>query len=217
MDAPASTLPSTPHPTSRLGTPRLEALSDGVFSIVMTLMVFDIKPPGVPAAELPGALAALWPHFLSYVISFALLGCYWMGHRSQYGYIERADHTLNWLGMWFLAPVTLVPFSAQLLARHPFDSRVIALYGANLILIGLFLYAHWRHAGRAGLFSQGVTPLVYRFAVSRCLLAPACYLVAIVLGLFVPQAALVVFAAVPVLYIAPPLQGFWMRLAAPRA
>jgi len=181
VEAPASIAPSTPHPTSRLGTPRLEALSDGVFSIVMTLMVFDIKPPAVPAAQLGPALVELWPHFLSYLISFALLGCYWMGHRSQFGFIERADHTLHWIGLWLLAPVTLVPFSTQMLARNPFDSLVIALYGANLIAIGLLLFAHWRHASRAGLFNQGVTPVVTVF------------------------------------YLAPFLQGLWMRLATPRS
>src|SRR5262249_46453987 len=77
------------HPVHRTGTQRIEALGDGVFAIVMTLLIFDLKLPEVEApAALGPALLALWPSFLAFAISFGLLGIYWLGHRAQFQFIQ---------------------------------------------------------------------------------------------------------------------------------
>ena len=80
-----------PAPVGSMSTHRIEALADGVFAIVMTLLVFDLRVPEVSATELPTALFALWPKFLGYATSFVLLGIYWVGHRNQFNFIRRAD------------------------------------------------------------------------------------------------------------------------------
>ena len=77
---------------SGLSKTRIEALTDGVFAIAMTLMVFDIKVPPVAQMDqlnLRHELIQLWPRFLAYVISFVMLGVYWVGHHNQYHYIRR--------------------------------------------------------------------------------------------------------------------------------
>ena len=77
---------------SVLSKTRIEALTDGVFAIAMTLMVFDIKVPPVAQMDqlnLRHELIQLWPRFLAYVISFVMLGVYWVGHHNQYHYIRR--------------------------------------------------------------------------------------------------------------------------------
>ena len=86
----------------------------------------------------------------------------------------------------------------------------------NLILIGVALYLHWRYATHhSRLVGKDLTPFVRRYATQRCLLAPACYLVAIVLGLINPLISLLVFALVPIFYIVPAFQRLWLHLARP--
>lgn len=205
-----------PHPVGTMGTGRIEALSDGVFAIIMTLLVFEITIPSVPPQDLPAAVISLWPYFIGYAVSFVLLGIYWTGHRAQYNYIVHADTNLHWLNMLFFAFSGLVPFSTGLVSRYPDQWLAVALYGLNLIMIGVALYLHWLYATRhSRLVGDDMTPFVRRFATQRCLLAPACYLVAIVLGLITPFLSLFVFALVPIFYILPAFQRLWLHLARP--
>ena len=88
---------------------RVETLVDGVFAIVMTLLVFDIRVPTIApeeaARELPRQLIAMYPRFLAYVFSFVILGFYWVGHRAQMHYIRRTDRLLLWINILFLMSV----------------------------------------------------------------------------------------------------------------
>src|SRR5215468_909030 len=89
----------------QLGRNRIEALTDGVFAVAMTLLVLDIKVPeleqALSSAELPFRLLALWPKFLSYAISFVILGVYWVGHHLQLSFIRSADRPLLWITFCF--------------------------------------------------------------------------------------------------------------------
>lgn len=197
-----------------MSTHRIEALADGVFAIVMTLLVFDLRVPEVPRGELPSALIALLPKFLGYATSFVLLGIYWVGHRSQFSFIKRADQNFHWLNILFFGFVCLVPFSTGLLSRYPGVWYVVALYGLNLILIGLALFLVWTYAAyRYHLVDPDLPQPVMRLARQRTLLAPAFYVVAILVGLINPTISLIIFALVPLLYIFPGLQHFWTYLA----
>lgn len=83
---------------SALDTDRVETLADGVFAIAMTILIFNINVPSlVQAAELPAKLLALGPRVLSYVVSFVVLGIYWIGHHNQFAYIRRADRLFLWI------------------------------------------------------------------------------------------------------------------------
>jgi len=103
---------------SGLSKTRIEALTDGIFAIAMTLMVFDIKVAPVAHMDqwnLRHELIQLWPRFLAYVISFVMLGVYWVGHHNQYHYIRRTDRPFLWINIFFLMGVSLIPFSTSLL------------------------------------------------------------------------------------------------------
>jgi uncharacterized membrane protein len=203
-----------PHPVGTMSTHRIEALGDGVFAIVMTLLVFDLRVPEVPVTDLPAALVAMWPKFLGYVVSFVLLGIYWVGHRNQFNFIKRADQNFHWLNILFFGAVCLVPFSTGLVSRYPRTWLVVAVYGLNLVAIGLCLFVLWSYATyRYHLVDPDLPQAVMRLARQRSLLAPACYTVAILLGLINPTISLAIFALVPLLYIFPGLQHFWTYLA----
>jgi TMEM175 potassium channel family protein len=192
----------------QLGRNRVEALTDGVFAVAMTLLVLDIKVPELAqqlaSAELPYRLLALWPKFLSYGISFVILGVYWVGHHLQLSFIRSADRPLLWINILFLLWVALVPFSTALLSEYTKNRLAIAVYGGNMIAIGLTLALHWWYAtSRRRHVDPDVHPGLVRAAMVRVLMGPLLYLVAIGLSFLSPELSLALCALVPVLYVLP--------------
>jgi uncharacterized membrane protein len=192
----------------QLSRNRIEALADGVFAVAMTLLVLDIKVPELQSpletAQLPSKLLALWPKFLNYLISFVILGVYWVGHHIQLSFIRRADRPLLWINILFLLWVALVPFSTALLSEYSKTQAAIAIYGANLIAIGLTLTLHWWYATTGTRHvDPDIHPNLVRSGMNRTLMAPLVYAVAIALSFVRTELSLVLYAIVPVLYILP--------------
>lgn len=201
-------------PTRDIATLSIENLTIGVFAIVMTLLVLDIKVPKVPANEMISALLTLWPNLLAYTISFALLGIYFMGYFAQFQYIKKADQNSHWISFLFLALVALLPFSTALLSANPYLFIALAIYGGNLILIGFALYWHWIYAIRNNLVKKDTSKFIIRYAVLRCIIAPIFYIFAIIIAFLNPGISLIIFAIVPLLYIIPGMKDiFWFPLA----
>ncbi|MCE9585421.1 TMEM175 family protein [Candidatus Nomurabacteria bacterium] len=124
---------------------RLDELSDGIFAIVMTILVFDIRVPElsthVSNMELWSALQNIIPSFLSYILAFAMLFTYWRAHHFFVSvYAKNINVRLTNINALFFLFVGLVPFSASLLGRHSENRLAIIIFGANAILIGLCLY-----------------------------------------------------------------------------
>jgi uncharacterized membrane protein len=164
-------------PTFEIGKNRIEALSDGIFAIVMTLLILEIHvpnlPPTAPNVEVAPALVALWPKFASYLITFVSLGVFWIGHHIMYHAIRRVDRTLLWLNIFFFMFVSLLPFSTSLL--NAFSEAFIAplFFGANLAMIGWILFFQWIYANsQPGMLAPFVSA-EYRTTVrSRMLMVP---------------------------------------------
>ncbi len=157
----------------------------------------------------------MWPKFLGYVVSFLLLGIYWVGHRNQFNFIRRADQNFHWLNIFFFGVVCLVPFSTGVLSRYPDvaagrgDLRHQPDPDRGGAVPGVDLCHPPIPPGRC----RPVPEPWYAWANSAALLAPACYLVAMLAGLIDPRLSLVIYALVPLLYIFPGLQHFWTYLA----
>jgi uncharacterized membrane protein len=206
-----------------LGRNRIEALTDGVFAVAMTLLVLDIKVPefqqSLTAAELAAKLFALWPKFLSYTISFVILGVYWVGHHVQLSFIRRADRPLLWINIFFLLWVALVPFSTALLSEYPKTQLAIGVYGANLIAIGLTLAFHWGYATNGYRHvDPDIHPGLVRAAMARTLIGPFIYIIAIGLSFLRAEVSLALYALVPVLYILPGrIDIHWGRRHSPKS
>ncbi len=187
---------------------RLEALTDGVFAIVLTLLVLDIRVPEIPPAmvseELMTRLFLLWPKILGYAISFVILGVYWVGHHAIFHYIRRSDRVLLWLNMFFLMAVAFVPFSAALFSAYGRQPTAVRIYGYNQLAAGLCLYAQWWHATRGHrLVDHDLDRRVIRAAGVRILTAPALYLGAIALASVQPVLSTLTYLLVPLFYILP--------------
>src|SRR3989344_2997222 len=125
---------------------RLDQLSDGIFAIVMTILVFEIKVPGIwgPVDNL-----GLWleikkmvPLFLSYILSFALLFTYWRAHHFFVSiYAKNIDSMLTNINALFFMLISLIPFSSSVLGQYSENELAIVIFGAHIIAIGLCL--HW--------------------------------------------------------------------------
>ena len=148
-------------------TNRIEALTDGVFAIVMTLLVLDISIPEIVRssvqAELPGRLLELWPKFYSYALSFVVLGLFWISHRRVFHYIKRSNTGLLWINIIFLMFVTLIPFSTSLMGDYRMAQFTFMVYGINLFLIFAMMFILWTYAtGKYRLVDSKIDPRIVK-------------------------------------------------------
>jgi uncharacterized membrane protein len=191
-----------------LAKSRIEALCDGVFAIAMTLMVFGIKVPTVAIVSasdgLADALLALWPQFVTYAISFVMLGVFWIGHHNQFHYIRRTDRVLLWINIAFLMFVTAIPFSTQVLGQYRSQPAAVIFYAINLILVGFLLYSQWWYAtANCRLIDADLDPAFTKLVGNRILLGCAFLLFSIAMSLISTRLSLLVFSAIAIFYIIP--------------
>jgi uncharacterized membrane protein len=136
---------------------RLAALSDGIFGVAMTLLLLELHTPAKPPmpmhseAYLFHELVAMVPPLLVYLMSFITLGIFWVGQQAQLNYLDQSNRDLTWLHLGFLFAVTLLPFTTQLLSEFITYRVALLAYWANILLLGMALYATWGRAIRAKL------------------------------------------------------------------
>lgn len=152
-----------------LGKDRIEFLADGVFAIVMTLLVLELKVPELPrhasASELLHELASLGPAFFSYFLTFVLSGSYWFLHNISMEFVRRADHKLYLVGLGFLFFVALFPFSAALLGHYLSNPAAQSIYFANQCGAASMLMLKWRHARKMSLVTDVPPDIAARLSV----------------------------------------------------
>jgi uncharacterized membrane protein len=150
-----STTP-TPPPNEK-ETGRLEAFSDGVLAVAITLLVLNIRVPeretGRAWHGLTEALAGQWPVYLAYLLSFLTILIMWVNHHNMFKLIERADHLFLLLNGALLLLITLVPFSTSLLAdyiQRPDRKTAQVVYAGTFLLMAIVFNTMWRYASRGG-------------------------------------------------------------------
>jgi uncharacterized membrane protein len=186
---------------------RVETLADGVFAIAMTLLVLEVHVPELAApatgAGIVAALVGILPSVAGYVVSFVILGMVWIGHHTQFHFIRRVNRPLLYINIFYLLCVAFVPFATAFLARYPLQPVAVVIYGATLLLGGVLHFVHWNYAVGHGLVTEEVTPEVAEVMRERISMGIVVYLVATLAGAFLPKVGLVLFAAMPVLYMLP--------------
>jgi uncharacterized membrane protein len=189
-------------------TQRLEAFSDGVFAIAITLLVLEIAVPHVESGSLALALWDEWPSFFGYTLSFVTIGIMWMNHHSLFKDIERTDHFLLVFNLLLLMSISFVPFSTAVLAEYlqDEDRRTVAtlFYGSSFVLTAIFFDALWLYASRdRRLIDRHISDVRVRSRTRRFLPGPAVYAAALPLALITPWLTLGVYVALAVLYLLP--------------
>jgi uncharacterized membrane protein len=180
---------------------RVLALTDGVFAIIITLLVLEVHVPELkPGESLSHALEAVRPSLNAFVISFILAGMYWVGHRDLFALIRRTDRGLVWLNILYLLPLCLLPFSASLLGRYN-QGRVLRIYGLVLLLIAAMRTVTWLYTtARPHLLWLRLDQRQRRAGLALATFPGLIYLLAILLADLAPAMTLAIYAGVPLLY-----------------
>ena len=190
-----------PNASGPSETARVEAFSDGVFAIAITLLVLEIKVPG---PELTGhgstllpALLRLWPSYLGYIISFVTIGVMWVNHHSMFVLIRRTDRYFLLLSVFFLLCIAFLPFPTAVLAEYlpePKGRRIaVATYSASFVLIALAYNGVWWYAVHGGrLLDEKADREAVRTIGKRYLIGPAAYAVSFALAFVNAWASLAV-------------------------
>jgi len=184
-------------------TVRLVAFSDGVFAITITLLVLEIRPPTGDESLLHG-LAALWPSYLSYAVTFLFIGQVWANHHVMFDHIRAADRTVLLLNTVLLMVVAFLPFATSVLAdalRDDEDQRTaVAFYGIAFGVTALTFNAVWQYARRRGLLSAALGPAGATAIGRRFQLALAWLATGAVVGAFLPVLGVAVIVAFNAFY-----------------
>ncbi len=117
-----------------MGKTRLEAFSDGVLAIIITIMVLELK---VPHETSLNALIGLWPLFLSYVLSFIYIAIYWQNHHHLFHISKKVNGSVLWANTHLLFWLSLVPFTTGWFGENNIESMPVAVYGFNLLMAGV--------------------------------------------------------------------------------
>jgi uncharacterized membrane protein len=188
---------------------RVEAFSDAVIAIVLTLMAVELlqfAPQNPTGTDLAGALFHEWPSYLAYVITFAIVGQVWLTHHNMWRYVVRVDQLLLVLNLLLLLFVAAIPFAANLLSdnlRGPVgDQRLTAaLYAGTVLGEALFFNLSWWWARRRHLLHPDLDPRLARAVARRFLLGPLLYVVAFAVVFVDPVLSLVAYLLLVGLYL----------------
>lgn len=204
---------------------RIEALADGIFAIVMTLLVLELKVPEVARGvfhndDLLYALFDLWPNLLAYCLSFFILSMYWLSHHVLFTYVDKADFSFIWRNILFLLIIGLIPFSTALLGHDPFTQLPQLVYAVNLIIPGLLIYGMWRYImSHEHMVSSDRTfsDELLRNVRGKILIPPMLYMIGVVVSFFSTRWSLAFFAIGPLIYFIDIDHPLWQIVAAPFA
>jgi uncharacterized membrane protein len=177
-----------------LSPARLEAFSDGVIAVIITIMVLELK---VPALDGMAGVRAVLPTVFLYLLTFVQVGIYWVQHHYLIDEVETVGHGILWTNLVFLFSLSLFPFATDWIGIKGLSSFAAAFYAAVSILPGISYTALWIQVR-----SQSATPAHARWG--KQLWSVALYLAAIPAAYYRPAASIALIAIVGILWLLPP-------------
>jgi len=190
---------------------RVEAFSDGVFAIIITLLVLDLHVPRMDALNgetLAAALLQQWPTYLAYVLSFLQVGVVWANHHTMFHYIRHSDHFLLVGNLLLLLCTALLPFTTAVFAEYGLAGRsdmqlAAFIYSAELAVAGIFFNILWRHALRAGLTNPSADPHRLHALTWHWMFVPMFYGIAFLLTFISPYLSVCIYILLLFYYALP--------------
>lgn len=173
---------------------RIIAFSDGVFAFAITLLVLKIDIPTlnttIASSTLMGELVQLWPQYLANIISFLVIGYYWLVHHKLFLLIKRYNTTLIWLNIILLMSITFLPFSTDLMGTYNNDPVALAFYSLNLCLVGFIILLMWVYASyNHRLIDKDLNKDLIRYYTIKAFIAPTVFAVSVPLSFVHPLIA----------------------------
>ena len=183
---------------------RLEAFSDGVFAVAITLLVLELNVPG--GENLWHDLKEEWPSFASFFVSFWVIGIIWVNHHGLLDHLKRIDRPVLYLNLLVLMTVVFIPFSTALMAEHlksGADEEVAAIvYSGAFLAMGVAFGALWTYiASHRAALGVGLSDDEVRRTSVQFLIGNPFYVIAVAVAFVSPGAVLVIVAAVAVYYM----------------
>jgi uncharacterized membrane protein len=193
-------------------TQRIEAFSDGVFAIAITLLILDLRIPareGSDAAGLLNAILALWPSYFAYVLSFTVIGIYWANHHYLFKLFAKTDHGLNLLNLLLLMFIAFLPFPTHVLGTHWPDeaSRPVAVrfYAIGLLLPAIAWLLVWLYASHdRRLVRHELDPGFLRKLTLQFIGSVAVYALAVAVAVIDHRWGMAMCTGLTLLYLLPP-------------
>ena len=182
-----------------MGKARLEAFSDGVVAIIITIMVLELK---VPHDTQAAALLHLLPVFLSYTLSFLIVAIFWVNHHHLLHIARQVTGRVLWINIHFLFWLSLVPFTTGYMGENHLAPLAVALYGANVCLCGV-AFDLLRRAIGAQNADNPVLVALHRRASRKNFATALLYLLSIPLAFVSVWASIFIFVLIPALYFMP--------------
>lgn len=158
---------------------RAAAFSDAVFAIAMTLLVLELRVPEVDVDELGAALSAMVPAYLTFVLSFVVVGAVWMSHHRKFGALAAVDQTLLRLNLVMLLFVASLPLPTAVLGRYGDSVVAVVVYAVTIAAIGFTLVGIWIYAWHRHLVRPDVTIDVFRYVMVGSFPIPGTFLLSV--------------------------------------
>ncbi|HEY7405311.1 MAG TPA: TMEM175 family protein [Candidatus Angelobacter sp.] len=188
-------------------TARIEAFSDGIFAIAITLLILEIKiPHQQETGHLGAALLRQWPSYVAFLLSFTYIGVMWINHHRMFNHIKRANDVLLALNLLLLLGVTVVPFPTAVLAEHlggPDQRAAAIVYNATFLLIAIAFNLLWQYAVRRGLLHEHVLNSAANIS-RQYAVGPVIYASCLVLAWFSVKASVAANIALALFFALPP-------------
>ena len=198
-----------PEPAEVMGPGRLEAFSDGVFAIAVTLLILEVKVAD-EGGSLAQRLGHAWPSYAAFVISFIVIGVMWINHHRMFQALAAVDHTIVVANLALLLVISFIPFPTKILGEHltagtyADERTAVVLYGATMMAVGIvFPLLSWAIVRDRALLRAHVTPATARAELRRNLVGFPTYLVVTAVAFFAPKVSLAGFGALALFYLLP--------------
>ncbi len=195
--------------TVSLSTSRLEALTDGIFAIAMTLLVLTLTLPDAMQTKLglSDLLIGQWPKFFNYALSFLLLAVFWVVDHRQFHFIHRTDGKHLWINIGILMFVALMPFTTDVVGDYSHQALAELLFSGNLFILGLLFLLNWWYACyHHRLVAPDLDKKIILTGIRANFVTPVIALVSMGLSVILPRWALWVYILIPVIQLHP-----WFR------
>lgn len=181
---------------------RIEGFSDAVFAIVITLLIIEVKVPEVDKNQLNNALLELTPKMIAYVLSFVVIGLYWIIHHTMLQFIEKVNRNMLLLNLLILLVVVFIPFPTALLGSYPLERTPVVLYGVTLFTANMLSLFFWIYiTSRKEFVKEYLSKKYSRLVVVTHLIAMFLYLVAIAISNVDVLFSYVIYITVPLFFI----------------
>jgi len=194
----------TPAEKRAASPDRLVFLTDGVIAIIITILVLDIKVPELGSGQsIADSLTEARPTFVSFVISFLLVGMFWTLHKQTFNQVRYVDHNATWLNLIFLLALALVPYASSALGEYSEEPTALFVYGVVLIaasLLRVALNAYFQT--HPGLMWQPSSKSARRLTAMTASVPIVVYVVAMVVAGWSTTLSLILYFSIPVLYFA---------------